>query len=293
MSRSRNDEDATAHAKPLIMNAITIRRAETADDYRACQDAQRRAWGIREEGYLIPIATMVGAQLHGGLVLGAFQPNGEAVGLSFAFLGRIDGRLGLYSQLTGVVPGMQGQGLGERLKAAQLEFARAQGLEVIAWAFDPLQAGNAHFNLEKLGATATRFIDNMYGLRSDELNANVPTDRLIVELETEPRPRHHPRAADPLTLPRLLERDVNGQPIRVLQPDPNPLPEFLLEIPVEIGRLRAESPALAESWRQAVGAGFRAAFDAGYEAIGLVRENAGDERRAFYRLVHRRAAATD
>ena len=36
----------------------------------------------------IPIATMVGANLHGGLVLGAFRPDGEAVAMSFAFLGR-------------------------------------------------------------------------------------------------------------------------------------------------------------------------------------------------------------
>ena len=66
----------------MAMDAeITIRRAETTADYRAIQAAQRSAWGIVEEGYVVPIATMVGAQLHGGLVLGAFLPDGEAVGL--------------------------------------------------------------------------------------------------------------------------------------------------------------------------------------------------------------------
>src|SRR5437763_16994915 len=89
---------------------ITIRPAETVADYRACQDAQRRAWGIAEDGYLIPVATLVGANLHGGLVLGAFLTTGEAVAMSFAFLGRIEGRLCLYSQLTGVVPGYQSRG---------------------------------------------------------------------------------------------------------------------------------------------------------------------------------------
>ena len=59
---------------------------------------------------------MVGANLHGGLVLGAFLPDGEAVAMSFAFLGRIEGRLCLYSQLTGVVPGYQSQGLGYQIK---------------------------------------------------------------------------------------------------------------------------------------------------------------------------------
>ena len=37
-------------------NEITIRRAESLADYRACQDAQRKAWGITEEGYVIPVA---------------------------------------------------------------------------------------------------------------------------------------------------------------------------------------------------------------------------------------------
>ena len=102
-----------------VDDQITIRRAETIADYRACQDAQRQAWGISDEGYLVPIATMVGANLHGGLVLGAFLPGGEAVAMSFAFLGRVEDRLCLYSQLTGVVPAYQSRGLGYEIKRLQ------------------------------------------------------------------------------------------------------------------------------------------------------------------------------
>ncbi len=144
---------------------VTIRRAVSIADYRACQEAQRRAWGIDDGGYLVPVATMVGANLHGGLVLGAFMPSGEAVAMSFAFLGQVEGRLCLYSQLTGVVPGYQSRGLGYEIKMAQRALARDQGLERIAWAFDPLQVGNAHFNLVRLGATAVRYIEDMYGRR--------------------------------------------------------------------------------------------------------------------------------
>ena len=134
---------------------------------------------------------MVGANLHGGLVLGAFLPSGEAVAMSFAFLGRIEGRLCLYSQLTGVVPAYQSRGLGYQIKLFQRQVARAEGIEQIAWAFDPLQAGNAHFNLTRLGAQAARYVENMYGERTDRLNAGVPTDRLIAEwdLEAAPPPR--------------------------------------------------------------------------------------------------------
>ena len=104
--------------------------------------------------------------------------------MSFAFLGRVAGRLCLYSQLTGVVPAYQSRGLGYQIKLLQRDFARAEGIDRIAWAFDPLQTGNAHFNLARLGATAGRYIDNMYGERTDALNAGVPTDRLIAEWDT-------------------------------------------------------------------------------------------------------------
>src|SRR3954454_2568019 len=121
-----------------VNDEVTIRRAESLADYRACQEAQRLAWGITEDGYIIPVATMVGANLHGGLVLGAFLPDGRAVGMSFGFLGRIEERPCLYSQLTGVVPGAQSLGLGYELKLAQRDFARDEGIALIAWAFDPL-----------------------------------------------------------------------------------------------------------------------------------------------------------
>ncbi len=168
---------------------ITIRPASSPDDYRACQEAQRGAWGLAEENYVVPVATMIGAQLHGGLVLGAFLDDGRAVGVSFAFLGRVNGRLCLYSQLTGIVPGYQDKGLGTQLKLAQRDFALNQNIEVIAWAFDPLQSGNARFNLDKLGASASHYIVDMYGPRTDALSADTPTDRLIAEWETSPKPR--------------------------------------------------------------------------------------------------------
>src|SRR5271169_5203781 len=135
--------EMNANPSTELNAGITIRRAETVADYRACQIAQRDAWGITDEGYVVPVATMVGANLHGGLVLGAFLPSGEAVAMSFAFLARVEGDLCLYSQLTGVVPSHQSRGLGYRIKQLQRQMAHAEGIERICWAFDPLQAGNA------------------------------------------------------------------------------------------------------------------------------------------------------
>src|SRR4051812_20863692 len=246
---------------------IVIRRAETPADYRACQRAQRLAWGIADEGYVVPIATMVGAHLHGGLVLGAFLPDGEAVGVSFAFLGRIDGRLCLYSQLTGVVPGRQSGGLGYRLKSAQREHALADGIDRIAWAFDPLQAGNARFNLDKLGATVERYVDNMYGPRTDALNAGVPTDRVIAEWELSTPGGSKPAIGNVLEVPALIESTTRPDglrtPTRVMVPKAR---ESTLEIPQDVAGMRSRQPALAEEWRKAVRQGLTQAFDAGYRA---------------------------
>ena len=267
---------------------ITIRRAVTIADYRACQEAQKRAWEISDDGYLIPVATMVGANLHGGLVVGAFLPNGQAVAMSFAFLGRIEGRLCLYSQLTGVVPEHQSQGLGYRLKLFQAEFARSEAIERIAWSFDPLQAGNAHFNLTRLGAHSRRFVENMYGPRTDRLNAGVPTDRLIAEWDVGAAPAAALSFEFVSKLPRLLEVRKGSQnvllPVELTRSASFNDARFLLEIPSDISALRRENPTIAESWRSLVGQAFQLAFSNSYRAIHFVRDDSTVLRRGFYVL---------
>jgi predicted GNAT superfamily acetyltransferase len=257
---------------------ITIRRAGAPADYPALQEAQRRAWGLADDGYVVPVATMVGAQHHGGLVLGAFLPDGEAVGLSFAFLGRTGDRWCLYSQLTGVVPGYQGRGIGARMKEVQREHARAIGVPVIAWAFDPLQAGNAHFNLRRLGATASRYVEDMYGPRTDALNRGVPTDRLIAEWPVDPpeSPARDDFAA--LTSPRLVEGPDEPQSVPFASfAGTTPL---LVEIPADIARLRGDDPSRAERWRAAIAGALASAVAGGYVAEDVVREGG----RSFYVL---------
>ena len=269
---------------------VTIRPAATVADYQACQDAQREAWGITDDSYVVPLATMVGAQHHGGLVLGAFTPDGVAVGVSFAFLGKVQGRPCLYSQLTGVIPEHQGRGLGFRLKLAQRDFARREGIPRLAWSFDPLQSRNAHFNIHQLGATASKYVEDMYGRRTDPLNAGAPTDRLIVEWATEgelPTP-------GPLTLegwadlPRLIEtferpdgavEPVKAEPLAVGGSSP-----ALLEIPSAISTIRLDDPDRANAWVLPVRQAFRHAFEAGRVVDGFFRDESDIRRRYFYIL---------
>ena len=272
-----------------IGDKITLRRAESIADYQACQDAQRLAWGITEDGYVVPIATMVGANLHGGLVLGAFLADGRAAAMSFAFLGRVEGRLCLYSQLTGVIPGQQSLGLGYEMKQLQRDFAIAEGLPSIAWAFDPLQARNAHFNLAKLGARTRRYVVDMYGPRTDEINVSPSSDRLIVEWDVEPRGRTHVEGADAvrfLTYPALIETHVG--PPGLVEPlgvkPPNGEERVLLEVPADISILRREHPDMVARWEKVVREAFIAAFEQGYEAVDFVRDDGSEAFRWGYVL---------
>ncbi|HEY2158604.1 MAG TPA: hypothetical protein VGH33_23440, partial [Isosphaeraceae bacterium] len=236
----------------------------------ALQDAQRRAWGLLDDSYIVPVATMVGAQHHGGLVLGAFLPDGRAVGLSFAFLGQTGGRRCLYSQLTGVIPGYQGKGLGARMKDLQRDHARSIGVSIIAWSFDPLQAGNAHFNLRRLGATASRYIENMYGPRTDDLNRGVPTDRLIAEWPVERVDLPVEDDFEALTSPRLVEGP--NEPVVMSFASFEGTTPLLVEIPAEIARLRVDDAPRAERWRAAIAGALTSSFAAGYVAEDVVRE---------------------
>jgi predicted GNAT superfamily acetyltransferase len=253
--------------------AVLVRDVQGIEELRACQALQRRAWGITEDGYVVPVATMAGAQKAGGLVLGAFE-DGRLVGFSFAFLGRLHGRLVLYSQLTAIEPAAQGRGLGRQLKAEQRRWAGRQGLEAVAWAFDPLQASNAFFNFVVLGAASRTYEVDLYGSRSDRLNAGLQTDRLVVEWPTA-----GPLAGRSEAWPDLVDL-LSGEPgtneeavrrpaaLAAWLPDARHL---AIEVPADIAVLKATDPALARAWQLAVRAAFQQAFAAGFSAVGFSR----------------------
>jgi predicted GNAT superfamily acetyltransferase len=276
------------HATAAAKNPeITIRRPHAPQEYVALQEAQKRAWGITQDGYVVPVATMIGAQYHGGLVLGAFLPEGEVVGLSFSFPGIIHGELCLYSQLTGIVPGYQGKGIGSKMKWAQWEFAKNHQIPIVAWAFDPFQTGNAHFNMHLLGAKSRRYIDDMYGPRSDALNMGVPTDRLIAEWPTNTEPRAHIKENENLEQARRVietqERE-NGYRTVAFVHDHLRDDVMLLEIPRRIHKLQAEDREQADRWRLAVREAFHTVFHDGYVVTDFVRLGEKPDERCFFKL---------
>jgi predicted GNAT superfamily acetyltransferase len=266
---------------PRITPAVTIRDVQGAEELRACQDLQRRAWGITEDGYVLPVATMAGAQKVGGVILGAFDVERRLIGFAFAFLGRLQDRLILYSQLTGVHPAHQSTGVGRLLKFEQRRRARDLGLEAVVWAFDPLQASNAAFNLGVLGATCRTYEVDMYGSRTDFLNAGLETDRLLAEWSTvvEPHGRTEawPDVVDLIETSMVPEFGVR-RPAAVLA-IPGGAGHACVEIPNRISDVKAcAAGATAHEWQTALREAFNAAFAAGFVVVGFDRADAARPR---------------
>ncbi len=262
---------------------ITIRPIHDPAELRACQDVQRRTWGITEDGYLVPVATLAAASAYGGLVLGAFDGD-RLVGFSFAFRGVLDGTPILYSQLTGVLPEAQGGGAGRRIKQWQRTWARGQGLPLVAWAFDPLQAMNAYYNLVTLGAIATHYHPDFYGPREDALNPGLPTDRLLCVWPTaDPLPvKPDPAGSEIMFMVGSEQTERDGHRTRIPT-----LPEMErasrysgIEIPKDVQALRPHRPQLLARWQETVREAFTKAFAAGYRAVTFHR----DDERAYYIL---------
>jgi predicted GNAT superfamily acetyltransferase len=249
--------------------SVTVRDVRGADELRACQELQRKAWGITEDGYVVPVATMAAAQRVGGLILGAFDAQGRLVGFAFAFLGKLDNQLLLWSQLTGVHPAHQSMGVGRMLKFEQRRRAREMGLDVVAWAFDPLQATNAAFNLGVLGATSRRYELDLYGSRTDALNVGLDTDRLIAAWstlgDTGGRTAAWPDAIELIEAPAGEVEGVH---------EPGDAAHAHIEIPAHMSRLKTSSRGnAARDWQVALRTAFASAFAKGYVAVGFTREN--------------------
>lgn len=128
---------------------------------------------------------------NGGTAVSAMEQE-RLVGFAYGFVGREGRETYAYSQATFVDPAFQGTGLGRRLKEAQRSQALRLGFNTMRWAFDPLMARNAHFNLEVLGARGLRTVRCYYG--------SAGSDRLIVEWDLH-RDRMPVRLEAPAQLP--------------------------------------------------------------------------------------------
>ena len=165
-------------ASQADLRNLEIRSLESLDDFNETLRLQKRIWGFDESDTVAPRLFGVFSRI-GGSSLGAFL-DGGLVGYTLAFAAFKPNRKAYWhSHMAGVDPSIHNLGIGRKLKLRQREEALAAGLDLIEWTFDPLQARNAYFNIEKLGTAVDAYIPNFYGVTTSELHGYLPTDRLV------------------------------------------------------------------------------------------------------------------
>src|SRR6185369_1015202 len=159
------------------MEETTIRECTTIEQFDRCVALQREAFGLPDLE-LSPRRHLIVSRQAGGWTLGAFVTN-RMVGFVHHLAAVRGDEIFGYSHMMAVAKDYQNKGVGGRLKWAQRERALGEGRKLIKWTWDPMQARNAHFNLNRLGATVENYVDDFYGIDygTDE-RLGLPSDRL-------------------------------------------------------------------------------------------------------------------
>ena len=252
-----------------------IRELHDMRDLSATVELQQVVWQMRAHECSSP-HTMKAAAHTGGCVLGA-EADGRMIGFCFGMAGRREGEIWLWSHMTAVHPDYQGRGIGFALKQAQREWALAQDYRVMAWTFDPLQAGNANFNFNRLGVTARYYAVNHYGEMQDGLNVGLASDRLEAHWQLDDaRVMALARGTDPddFGLPAADEKLVylnDANELCRARPDAYGDAYYGIEIPMNIANLKQTDIDRAQTWQIYLRDAITSLLDAGYHVVGFER----------------------
>ncbi|HMF55785.1 MAG TPA: GNAT family N-acetyltransferase [Pyrinomonadaceae bacterium] len=236
---------------------IEIRECATIEEYDGCIRLQREAFGLPDLE-ISPRRHLIVSRMAGGWTLGAFDGD-RMVGFVHhlvAVRGR-DEIIG-YSHMMAVARDYQNHGVGARLKFAQRERALLEGRNYIKWTWDPMQARNAHFNLNRLGVVVRSYAENFYGtdyntIPSESGKAHgLDSDRLFAEWELD-----HTRVA------ALAEGRA---------PDRLPEPEASIEIPPNWSALQSSDTESARREQLRVRHEFQNAFASGLICAAFQRD---------------------
>jgi predicted GNAT superfamily acetyltransferase len=261
---------------------VELRDIRDLDGCRAVVGVQEQVWGRDSE--VVPASLLVASIKRGGVLVGAYEGT-ELVGFVWSLPGWRDGDRTHWSHMLGVVPDARGHRTGERLKWAQRDRVLAQGVALVEWTFDPLQALNAHLNLSILGSVARAYLVDVYGRMSGPLHRGTPTDRLVAEwwLERPHVQRRHERrdqaasssvasftarsrevmdASPALTARAEAGWDACGD-VRTDLDDAR----VTIAVPARFGEMQQTATDLAVAWRDATRRAFQTYLARGYQAV--------------------------
>jgi predicted GNAT superfamily acetyltransferase len=261
-------------------DGLVLRPLATPEDFHACVELQRATWGLHFSD-LVPASLLKVSQKVGGLAIGAFDSSEAMLGFLFGLSGVVAGRPAHWSHMLAVVPAARDRGLGVRLKRHQRDVLLKEGVEVVRWTFDPLEARNGHLNLDRLGAEVESYVEEMYaGEEGSDLAEGIGTDRFIVRWDLASERAQEARAG---RLPRNPERFADAP---IVAPDlgegtVHDAPRVRIEVPRAIQDLKAVDLHRAVAFRASSRRAFQHYLALGYRVDTLLAEG---ERR-FYGLV--------
>lgn len=144
------------------MDEIQIRECTTVEEFDNCVALQKEAFGLPDLE-ISPRRHLIVSRQAGGWTLGAFVADRMIGFVHHLAAVRPGNEVFGYSHMMAVAKDYQNKGIGARLKWAQREKALTEGRTFIKWTWDPMQARNAHFNLNRLGVTVDSYGENFYG----------------------------------------------------------------------------------------------------------------------------------
>lgn len=243
------------------MADIVIRECVTIDELDSCIRLQREVFGLPDLE-ISPRRHLIVSRQAGGWTLGAFVDE-RLVGFVHHLAAIRGAEIFGYSHMMAVDPDFQNQGVGTRLKWSQRERAVQEGRSFIKWTWDPMQARNAHFNLNRLGVTVGNYAVNFYGTDyatnlslANAEPAGIDSDRLFASWQLE-----SPRVIS------LADRDSSST-----EPMPGKA-AAMIEIPTDWTKLCREDAGQARKEQLRVRSEFQQALAAGLIAAGFERSS--------------------
>jgi predicted GNAT superfamily acetyltransferase len=222
----------------------------------------------------------------GGAAIGAYDRE-QLIGMSMSlpyFKGCV---VALWSHMTGVHPAYQSHHIGYELKQMQRTWALENGYKQIRWTFDPLQRGNANFNMAMLGTTANIYHINLYGNQLGNLNAGLPTDRVEVMWQLD----------DPRVVRLSTDREqvsvtvsfpdenfvlaINGEEVTTTSPETiDPFQWYFIQIPPDVNELKQSNLQFVRQWQSEIRNMLQHMFKRGCALVDFIVE----PERCFYVL---------